>query len=40
MGLVVCAGGIESGAVMDLLAGLNCDIGQGFGISRPVPARS
>jgi len=40
MGLVVCAGGIESGAVMDLLAGLNCDIGQGFGISRPAPARS
>jgi diguanylate cyclase (GGDEF)-like protein len=38
MGLVVCAEGIESEAVVRLLVELNCDIGQGFFISRPVPA--
>jgi len=37
MSLVVCAEGIESSEVMELLAGMNCDIGQGFCISRPVP---
>jgi diguanylate cyclase (GGDEF)-like protein len=38
MGLVVCAEGVESEAAIDLLLGMNCDIGQGFCISRPVPA--
>jgi len=40
MGLVVCAEGIESEAVIRLLVAMNCDIGQGFGISRPVPAEA
>ncbi len=38
MGLVVCAEGIESEAAAALLVTLNCDIGQGFRFSRPVPA--
>jgi predicted signal transduction protein with EAL and GGDEF domain len=38
MGLVVCAEGVESEAAIDLLAGLRCDLGQGFCISRPLPA--
>jgi len=38
MGLVVCAEGVESEAAIDLLLGMSCDIGQGFCISRPVPA--
>jgi diguanylate cyclase (GGDEF)-like protein len=38
MGLVVCAEGVESKAAVELLRGLNCDIGQGYCISRPVPA--
>jgi len=40
MGLMVCAEGIESDAVIGLLAGMNCDIGQGYVISRPVPAEA
>jgi EAL domain-containing protein (putative c-di-GMP-specific phosphodiesterase class I) len=38
MGLVVCAEGVESEAAIELLVGLHCDIGQGFCISRPLPA--
>ena len=38
MGLVVCAEGVESEAATALLLSLNCDIGQGFCFSRPVPA--
>ncbi len=38
MGLVVCAEGVESEAAAALLISLNCDIGQGFCFSRPVPA--
>jgi len=38
MGLVVCAEGVESEAAIDLLLAMKCDIGQGFCISRPVPA--
>jgi EAL domain-containing protein (putative c-di-GMP-specific phosphodiesterase class I) len=38
MGLVVCAEGVESKAAVELLRSLNCDIGQGYCISRPVPA--
>ncbi|MEQ1803286.1 MAG: EAL domain-containing protein, partial [Gammaproteobacteria bacterium] len=38
MGLVVCAEGVESEAAIDMLVGMQCDIGQGFCISRPVPA--
>lgn len=38
MGLVVCAEGVESQAAIDMLAGMNCDIGQGYCISRPMPS--
>lgn len=38
MGLVVCAEGVESEGAAALLLSLNCDIGQGFCFSRPVPA--
>lgn len=38
MGLVVCAEGVESEAAIEVLLGMKCDIGQGFCISRPVPA--
>ncbi|MEO8224328.1 MAG: bifunctional diguanylate cyclase/phosphodiesterase, partial [Gammaproteobacteria bacterium] len=38
MGLVVCAEGIESESAIELLAGMKCDLGQGFCISRPVAA--
>jgi diguanylate cyclase (GGDEF)-like protein len=36
--LTVVAEGIESEAVMDHLATLGCDVGQGYFISRPLPA--
>ena len=38
LGLTVVAEGIESEAVMDRLAGLGCETGQGYLISRPLPA--
>ncbi|MDH5255343.1 MAG: EAL domain-containing protein, partial [Gammaproteobacteria bacterium] len=38
MGLKVCAEGVESKAAVELLRSLDCDIGQGYCISRPVPA--
>ncbi len=38
MGLRVVAEGIESKVVWDLLAAMGCDHGQGYFISRPMPA--
>jgi diguanylate cyclase (GGDEF)-like protein len=38
LGLRVVAEGVESAEVMDALAGLRCDVAQGFHISRPLPA--
>jgi diguanylate cyclase (GGDEF)-like protein len=38
LGLVVCAEGVESEEAAALLLEMRCDIGQGFGISRPMPA--
>ncbi len=38
MGLRVVAEGIESEVVWDLLASMGCDHGQGYFISRPMPA--
>ncbi len=37
LGLQVVAEGIESSPVLDRLADLGCDIGQGYCISRPLP---
>jgi diguanylate cyclase (GGDEF)-like protein len=38
LGLQVIAEGIEDGNALELLRELGCDIGQGYGIGRPVPA--
>ena len=38
LGLVVCAEGVESEQAAAMLLEMRCDIAQGFGISRPVPA--
>ncbi|HEV2608664.1 MAG TPA: bifunctional diguanylate cyclase/phosphodiesterase, partial [Noviherbaspirillum sp.] len=38
MGLKVVAEGLENEAVWELLARMGCDIGQGYFISRPMPA--
>jgi len=38
LGLRAVAEGIESEATLRMLADLGCDIGQGFGICRPMPA--
>jgi EAL domain-containing protein (putative c-di-GMP-specific phosphodiesterase class I) len=38
LGLRVVAEGIEDGATLDLLRQLQCDLAQGYFISRPVPA--
>jgi len=38
LGLTVVAEGIEDQATWDLLAALGCDVGQGYFVSRPVPA--
>jgi diguanylate cyclase (GGDEF)-like protein len=38
LGLCVVAEGVETAEVMDALAALECDIAQGYFISRPVPA--
>jgi diguanylate cyclase (GGDEF)-like protein len=37
LGLIVVAEGIENSAVLDRLSILGCDVGQGYGISRPLP---
>ena len=38
LGLRIVAEGIEDQATLDLLAGLGCDIGQGYHIGMPKPA--
>jgi len=38
LGLTVVAEGIEDHATWDLLAALGCDVGQGYFVSRPMPA--
>jgi predicted signal transduction protein with EAL and GGDEF domain len=38
LGILVVAEGVEDAATLDALAGMNCDIAQGFHISRPLPA--
>jgi EAL domain-containing protein (putative c-di-GMP-specific phosphodiesterase class I) len=38
LGLTVVAEGIEDQATWDLLAELGCDVGQGYYVSRPMPA--
>ena len=38
LGIKVVAEGIENRAVWDLLSVLECDVGQGYFISRPLPA--
>ncbi|WP_298013281.1 EAL domain-containing protein [uncultured Castellaniella sp.] len=37
LGLQVIAEGIETRAVQDMLRDLGCDVGQGYGIGRPMP---
>lgn len=37
-GLTVVAEGVETLAAADLVRRLGCDVGQGFGLGRPVPA--
>jgi EAL domain-containing protein (putative c-di-GMP-specific phosphodiesterase class I) len=38
LGLGVVAEGVENQAVWDRLAALGCDVGQGYFISKPMPA--
>jgi diguanylate cyclase (GGDEF)-like protein len=38
MGMAVVAEGIESQKIMDALRHMNCDVGQGYFLSKPVPA--
>ena len=38
LGLTVVAEGIEDTEVLAVLRKLGCDLGQGFGICRPLPA--
>ncbi|HZO10181.1 MAG TPA: EAL domain-containing protein, partial [Myxococcota bacterium] len=38
LGLRVVAEGVETAEIMDVLAGLRCDVAQGYYISRPLPA--
>ena len=38
LGLEVVAEGVETDEVLDELAALQCDVAQGFGLSRPLPA--
>jgi diguanylate cyclase (GGDEF)-like protein len=40
LGLEVVAEGVETAEIMGELAALNCDIAQGFYISRPLPAQA
>lgn len=37
LGMKVTAEGVETAAAASLLAGMGCDIGQGYGLGRPVP---
>ena len=36
--LEVVAEGVETPQIWELLAGLGCDMAQGYGVSRPLPA--
>jgi EAL domain-containing protein (putative c-di-GMP-specific phosphodiesterase class I) len=38
LGMTAVAEGVESAAIFQQLAALNCDAAQGFFISRPAPA--
>jgi diguanylate cyclase (GGDEF)-like protein len=38
LGLAVVAEGVETAEVLDVLASLDCDVAQGFLLSRPLPA--
>jgi EAL domain-containing protein (putative c-di-GMP-specific phosphodiesterase class I) len=38
LGLAVVAEGVETTEVLDVLATLQCDVAQGFLLSRPLPA--
>ena len=38
LGLEVVAEGVETDEVLSSLAALQCDVAQGFGLSRPLPA--
>jgi len=38
LGLIVVAEGVEDEATYDLLAGMACDLAQGYYLSRPVSA--
>jgi diguanylate cyclase (GGDEF)-like protein len=38
LGLAVVAEGVETSEVLDVLASLDCDVAQGFLLSRPLPA--
>lgn len=40
LGLRVVAEGVENAAVFDALAGIGCDVAQGYFLSKPVPADS
>ena len=40
LGLAVCAEGVETGEVLDLVADKGCDLAQGFLLGRPMPADS
>jgi EAL domain-containing protein (putative c-di-GMP-specific phosphodiesterase class I) len=37
LGLIVVAEGVENDEVLGVLRELGCDLGQGFGICRPLP---
>jgi EAL domain-containing protein (putative c-di-GMP-specific phosphodiesterase class I) len=37
LGMQVVAEGVETSAQMNMLRGLQCEIGQGYFISRPIP---
>jgi EAL domain-containing protein (putative c-di-GMP-specific phosphodiesterase class I) len=39
LGLTVVAEGIENRESLDILEHLNCDLAQGYWISRPMPSR-
>jgi EAL domain-containing protein (putative c-di-GMP-specific phosphodiesterase class I) len=38
LGLSVVAEGVEDQETWDMLAGLGCDVAQGYFVSRPLPA--
>src|SRR5262249_29692076 len=38
LGMTVVAEGVENGEILETLAGIDCDLAQGYHISRPLPA--